>query len=47
MLTTAIEAGLPLIIVSTTDTLHAAAVVKHLSGQGRVRVVEAPAGSVG
>jgi hypothetical protein len=44
MLTTAIEAGLPLIIVSTTDTLHAAAVVKHLSGQGRVRVVEAPAG---
>jgi hypothetical protein len=44
MLTTAIEAGLPLITVTTTDTLHAAEVVKHLTGQGRVRVVEQPGG---
>lgn len=44
MLTTAIDAGLPLITVTTTDTLHAAAVVKHLTGRGRVRVVEQPGG---
>jgi hypothetical protein len=38
MLRTAIQAGLPLITITTTDTLNAAQVIKHLSGAGRVTV---------
>lgn len=36
MLTTAIQAGLPLITVTTSDTLNAPQVIKHLSGAGKV-----------
>lgn len=44
MLTTAIEAGLPLITVTTTDTLNAPQVIKHLSGAGRVEVQKTASG---
>jgi|Cruoilmetagenom7_1024161.scaffolds.fasta_scaffold00637_27 hypothetical protein len=40
MLKTALQAGLPLIICTTSDTLHAESVIKYLSGQGKVIVVK-------
>ena len=40
MLKTALHARLPLIVCTTTDTLHAEQVIKHLSGQGKVGIIK-------
>jgi hypothetical protein len=42
MLKTALQARLPLITCTTSDTLHATEVVRHLSGVGKITMVDEP-----